>query len=215
MQQKSNSNSNPTRMINPMNSGETSSEKDFLIAKKYGDNSNSSLRARINVIILAIISALGGFLFGYDTGVVSGAMLPIRQTFSLDSTSVELVVSVTIAAAAVAAFLAGFLCNWIGRKPTLILASLVFTVGAGVMGAAFYPWMLLVGRGIVGVGIGMAAMAVPMYIAESAPASMRGKLVVMNVLFITGGQFVATILDGFFSYMRYDLGWRLEHSMFH
>ena len=195
-----------TMMINPMNSGESSSEKDFLISKKYGDS--SSRRARVNVVVLSAISALGGFLFGYDTGVVSGAMLPIRQTFSLDSTYVELVVSVTIAAAAVSAFVAGFLCNLIGRKPTLILASFIFTIGAAVMGAAFYPWMLLVGRGIVGVGIGMAAMAVPMYIAESAPADMRGKLVVMNVLFITGGQFVATIVDGFFSYMRYDLGWR-------
>ncbi len=191
-------------MINPsVEDWGESSEKDLLIARKDPPG-----RVRSNVIVLAVISALGGFLFGYDTGVVSGAMLSIRKTFSLNSTMVELIVSVTIAAAAISALVAGFLCNLVGRKPTLILASLIFTAGAVVMGASYAPWMLLVGRGIVGVGIGMAAMAVPMYIAESAPAGVRGKLVVMNVLFITGGQCVATIVDGAFSYLRYDIGWR-------
>ena len=196
-------------MINPTQDGEpwmAVSERDPLINKKYEER--SFFGPRTNVTILALISALGGFLFGYDTGVVSGAMIPIRRTFLLNSTIVELVVSVTIAAAAVAALVAGFLCNLIGRKPTLLLASVIFTIGAAVMGASIHAWMLLLGRAIVGVGIGMAAMAVPMYIAESAPASMRGKLVVLNVLFITGGQFVATVLDGILSYLRYDVGWR-------
>ena len=121
---------------------------------------------------------------------------------------IELFVSITIGGAALAAFVAGFLCDWIGRRPTLILASLIFTAGAILLGASYYFAMLVIGRLVVGVGIGMAAMAVPMYIAESAPARARGKLVVVNVLFITGGQFVATIVDGAFSYLSYDIGWR-------
>lgn len=160
------------------------------------------------LIVLTMVSALGGFLFGYDTGVVSGAIIEIRKTFVLDSTWLEIFVSVTIAAAAISAFLSGFLCDWIGRRPTLILASLIFTVGAVVLGASFHIAMLVIGRIVVGVGIGMAAMAVPMYIAESAPANVRGKLVVVNVLFITGGQFVATIVDGVLSYLGQDIGWR-------
>lgn len=76
------------------------------------------------------------------------------------------------------------------------------------MGAAQYPWMLLIGRIIVGFGIGIAAMAVPMYIAELAPAEMRGRLVVVNNMFITGGQFVATVIDGAFSYLGINVGWR-------
>ena len=84
----------------------------------------------------------------------------------------------------------------------------VFTIGAVVMGAALNPWMLLIGRIIVGFGIGIAAMAVPMYIAELAPAEMRGRLVVVNNMFITGGQFVATVIDGAFSYLGINVGWR-------
>ncbi len=160
------------------------------------------------VVLLTLVSALGGFLFGYDTGVVSGALIKIRQTFTLDSTWLEAVVSATIAAAAVSAFFSGLLCDWIGRKPTLMIASIIFTIGAILMGVSFHAYMLLIGRIVVGVGIGMAAMSVPMYISESAPAKMRGKLVVVNVLFITGGQFVATIVDGVFSYLPHNIGWR-------
>lgn len=160
------------------------------------------------VIVLTLVSALGGFLFGYDTGVVSGAIIKIRETFLLNSMWLEIIVSVTLAAAAISALVSGFLCDLIGRRRTLIAASVVFTAGAAILGAAYHNSMLVIGRTVVGVGIGMAAMAVPMYIAESAPASMRGKLVVMNILFVAGGQCVATIVDGAFSYLRYDIGWR-------
>lgn len=151
---------------------------------------------------------LGGFLFGYDTGVVSGAMIKVDKHFKLDSFWHELIVGVTIGSAAIAACLAGPLTEWFGRRPALILASLVFTAGAVVMGVAPNKYVLLCGRVIVGVGIGLAAMAVPMYIAESAPAHLRGKLVVMNNLFITGGQFVAAIIDGVFSGLSNNTGWR-------
>lgn len=163
---------------------------------------------RVFVVILALVSAMGGFLFGYDTGVVSGAILEIRKTFLLTPGWLEVIVSVTLAAAAISAFVSGFLCDLIGRRPTLIIASVVFTVGAIVLGASYHAYVLLIGRAVIGVGIGMAAMAVPMYIAESAPASMRGKLVVTNVMFITGGQCIATLVDGGFSYLKYDIGWR-------
>ena len=160
------------------------------------------------VYVLATISAIGGFLFGYDTGVVSGAMIKVRVKFSLDSTWQEAIVSATIAAAAVAACASGPLTDRIGRKPTLIISSAIFTIGAVIMGSSVTSWMLLIGRIIVGAGIGIAAMAVPMYIAELAPVEMRGKLVVVNNMFITGGQFVATVVDGAFSYLSIDLGWR-------
>ena len=79
------------------------------------------------------------------------------------------------------------------------------------MGVAPDKYILLLGRVIVGLGIGLAAMAVPMYIAESALARLRGKLVVMNNMFITGGQFVATILDGAFSSLSDRIGWRYTY----
>ena len=165
------------------------------------------------VLLLALISALGGFLFGYDTGVVSGAIIMIRDTFSLKSLWLEIIVSGTIAAAAVSAFLTGFINDLIGRKLTLIAASIIFTIGSVILGVSYHPYMLLIGRVIVGVGIGMAASTVPMYIAESAPVNMRGRLVVLYVLFITGGQFVATVVDGAFSYLQYNIGWRYKPSV--
>lgn len=157
---------------------------------------------------LTFFSALGGFLFGYDTGVISGAMLKIREDFNLPSSYQELIVSMTLVGAAIAALGAGPLADLLGRKPVLVLASFVFTVGAGVMAAAPVPAVLLIGRFIVGVGVGMAAMAVPMYISESAPAVMRGKLVVVNIMFVTGGQFIATLIDGGFSNLPLHIGWR-------
>ena len=96
----------------------------------------------------------------------------------------------------------------VGRKPTLIVASVVFTVGSVVIGVAWHAWLLLIGRLVVGIGVGLAAMAVPMYLAELAPAKMRGKMVVVNNLGITGGQFVATVVDGALSYLPYNIGWR-------
>lgn len=166
------------------------------------------LRSYALLTALACFSALGGFLFGYDTGVMSGAMLKVREHFQLGSVYVELIVSMTIAGAALAALAGGPLSDILGRKKALIIASLVFTVGAVVMSAAPHPIVLLVGRFIVGLGVGLAAMAVPMYIAESAPARMRGKLVVVNISFVTGGQFIATIVDGAFSGLGLNLGWR-------
>jgi len=187
----------------------TSSERDLLLPS--GDSSvllKRSKRSRGFLVVLTFFAALGGFLFGYDTGVVSGAMIKVREDFSLSSTLQEAVVSVTVGAAALAAAVGGPTSDLIGRKPTLLIASVVFTVGAIVMGVAWYAWILLIGRVVVGVGIGFAAMAVPMYIAEMAPAKMRGFMVVVNNLGITGGQFVATVIDGVFSYLPVNIGWR-------
>lgn len=103
---------------------------------------------------LTFLSALGGFLFGYDTGVVSGAMILLRNTFVLSSVWQELIVSVTIAAAAVFAAVGGSMNDRLGRRPVIMLASVVFTVGAVCMGAARDKYVLLAGRIVVGAGIG-------------------------------------------------------------
>ncbi|XP_070191897.1 proton myo-inositol cotransporter-like [Littorina saxatilis] len=159
------------------------------------------------VVVLAGFSAIGGFLFGYDTGVVSGAMLLLRDEFYLSSLEQEAVVSVTIGAAFVAALFGGWLSDRFGRKACTIFASVVFTAGALVLGFAQNVTMLIVGRLTLGIGIGVASMTVPVYIAETAPSHLRGRLLTVNVLFITGGQFVASLLDGGFSYLQKD-GWR-------
>lgn len=106
------------------------------------------------VYFLTVFAAIGGFLFGYDTGVVSGAMILIKQEFHLSSFWQELIVSATIGTAILGALIGGFLNQRFGRKPMLIVSAMVFTVGAVVMGVAHLREVLLVGRLVVGFGIG-------------------------------------------------------------
>ena len=106
------------------------------------------------IYILSFFSAIGGFLFGYDTGVVSGAMLLLKNEFKLSSLLEEVIVSVTIGFAFLFALCGGFLNDRFGRKFTTILASFVFTIGAGILAAAVNVEMLIIGRAILGIGIG-------------------------------------------------------------
>ncbi|XP_013395118.1 proton myo-inositol cotransporter isoform X2 [Lingula anatina] len=158
------------------------------------------------VYVLTLFSAIGGFLFGYDTGVVSGAMILLREEFRLDSLWQELIVSVTIGAAAVFALVGGVLNDSFGRKPVIVTASLIFTVGSIIMGLAIDKYMLLAGRIVVGIAIGLASACIPMYVAECAPSPLRGRLVVLYQLLITAGILVAAVCDGLFCYV--EQGWR-------
>ncbi|ESO89863.1 hypothetical protein LOTGIDRAFT_218322 [Lottia gigantea] len=161
------------------------------------------------VYILACFATTGGLLFGYDTGIVSGSILLIerKDNFDLNTVWKETIVSATIGAAAVAALFAGFLTDFLGRKKTIMIASVVFVIGAIMMGAAPDKYVLLGGRIIVGIGIGFASMTVPVYVAEAAPADIRGRLVTLNQLFITIGIVISSLVAGIFSDMKHT-GWR-------
>ncbi|XP_049616200.1 proton myo-inositol cotransporter [Syngnathus scovelli] len=159
------------------------------------------------VYVLSAFSALGGFLFGYDTGVISGAMLLLKRQMELSALWQEVLISSTVAAAAVAALLGAFLNGLFGRRVCILLASFFFTVGGIVLSTAPGKEVLLAGRLIVGLGLGIASMTVPVYIAEASPPHLRGQLVTVNTLFITAGQFTASLVDGAFSYVQRD-GWR-------
>ncbi|TRY85851.1 hypothetical protein DNTS_011883 [Danionella cerebrum] len=143
------------------------------------------------IYTLVFFSALGGFLFGYDTGVVSGAMLLLKRQMKLSSLWQELLVSVTVGAAAVSALIGGFLNGRFGRRVCILLASFFFCAGGVILSVAQC----------------LASMTVPVYMAEVSPPDLRGRLVTVNTLFITGGQFIASLLDGAFSYLQKD-GWR-------
>ena len=106
------------------------------------------------VYLLTLFSAIGGFLFGYDTGVISGAMLPLRNEFVLNSVWQEIIVGVTIGAAAIFAIVGACANDWLGRKPVIVSASLIFAAGSLCMALAQDRYLLLTGRVIVGIGIG-------------------------------------------------------------
>jgi len=162
-----------------------------------------------SLVALTFLSGIGGFLFGYDTGVVSGAMLLIEDDprINPNTTWKELIVTSTVAFAWAFSLIAGPVSERFGRKPTILTASVVFTAGAAVMGVAISKEVLMIGRALVGAGIGFASMVVPMYISESAPSEYRGTLVVCNNLMITFGQFVAGCVCGAFSGINPN-GWK-------
>lgn len=157
--------------------------------------------------ILTFFAALGGMLFGYDTGIISGSILFIRQEFNLSPLQESWVVSVTIVGAMLGALLAGPLNDRFGRRPATLLSSSIFMVGAVLM--AFAPELvtLISGRLLVGVAIGVASMTSPMYISEVAPVKQRGTFVSFNVLAITGGQCLAYLVA--LTLSDHEFGWRL------
>ncbi|KAF6024403.1 SLC2A13 [Bugula neritina] len=152
------------------------------------------------------LAAIGGFLFGYDTGIISGAILLIREDFRLNTAWQEFIVASTIGSAAVFALVGGYLNDKVGRKPVILLASVFFTSGSLCMAFADDKYMLVIGRIIVGTGIGLSSTTTPMYIAESAPAPIRGRLVSVNIVMLAAGQFIANCVAGAFSFNSY--GWR-------
>jgi sugar porter (SP) family MFS transporter len=151
---------------------------------------------RRHVAVSAGITALGGLLFGYDTGVVSGALLFVKKDFGgLSSFQQELVTSLLLVGAAVGALTAGRVADRVGRRPAVMITALVFVVG--VLLAAFTPAypMLLVARVIIGLAVGAASMIVPLYIGEVVPPRVRGGLVSLNQLAITAGILVSYLID--------------------
>src|SRR5665811_1100612 len=139
------------------------------------------------------VAALGGLLFGYDTGVISGAILFITKQFSLSSTAEEIVVSSVLVGAVAGATIGGALTGRFGRRKLIILAGIIFTVSA--LGTALAPTVtwLIAARAVSGIGI--ASFISPMYIAELVPAKVRGSLVAVNMLAITSGIVVAYLVD--------------------
>jgi MFS family permease len=155
------------------------------------------------------MAAIGGFLFGYDTGVISGAMLPMRRAFHLSAGQQEVVVSSTVFAAFVSSLCMGASINdRFGRRYAILISAAVFGVGSIVLMLAMDYVTLVIGRVILGLGIGIASLTTPVYIAEVALPSMRGQLVTINTLMITFGQFFAGMIDGVFDELLPQTGWR-------
>ncbi len=148
------------------------------------------------VVWLAAITALGGLLFGYDTGVVSGALLFLKNDFPhISALQKELVTSILLAGATVGAIGAGRVSDRIGRQRTILITAVLFL--AGVLSAAFSPsfLVLLAAQVVIGLGVGSASMVVPMYIGEAAPPQFRGALVSFNQLALSTGILVSYLVD--------------------
>lgn len=146
-------------------------------------------------------------------GVVSGAIVFLRQDMELSNIQIEVAVASTILSAAVSAWFGEYLLDHKGRKQTLVYASIIFIAGSLLMACAFGPdkgyGMLVVGRIIIGVAIGFASEAGPLYISECAPPNLRGSLTTLFNVAVVGGQVFASILCGMLSTLPVHYNWRL------
>jgi MFS family permease len=148
----------------------------------------------------AAAAALGGFLFGYEAAVISGALLFIRQDFALGDLEQGAIVSVLPLGAMLGGLLAGSLADALGRRRTLILDAVVFVAGTLLAVTAGGYGVLLVARGITGLGVGIASSTVPLYLSEVAPAGVRGRLVLANQVMVTSGIVAAYCVDLLFAH---------------
>src|SRR5580704_8380953 len=163
-------------------------------------------QSRRFVKIIAGTAALAGLLFGFDTGVISGAILFIKGAFGLTPFAEEVLVSAALVGAVCGSTLSGRFTDVLGRKRAILITAAIFAVGSILCAVAGNIPILIVGRLAVGVAIGVASYTAPLYISEMAPPNLRGALVTLNQLAITSGILLAYVVDAIFAPTD---GWRL------
>ena len=147
------------------------------------------------VLLVASIAALGGLLFGYDTGVISGAILFITHDFALGTKMQEFTISVVLIGCILGSSVAGSIADRGGRRITLLVSGIIFALGAVLSAIAPSDDVLLAGRLVVGIAIGFCSVVAPLYISEVAPADVRGAMVSLYQFAITVGILAAYIVD--------------------
>ncbi|BCI53274.1 MFS transporter [Mycolicibacterium litorale] len=155
------------------------------------------------VVIVALVSAISGMLYGYDTGIISGALLQITEDFSIAEGWKQVIAASILLGAVIGALTCSYLSDRRGRKGTLVLLAVVFAVGALWCAAAPNPVLLSLGRLVLGFAVGGATQTAPMYVAELAPPKYRGRLVLCFQIAIGVGIVIATIVGASES-----IGWR-------
>ena len=151
------------------------------------------------VIVIASIAATGGLLFGFDTGVISGAIPFLQDYFVLTDSQVESITALGLIGAVVGALFTGRITDYLGRKKVILASAFVFATGAVWTGLAPTVNQLMISRFYLGLAIGVSSFAVPLYISEIAPTKIRGTLVSMFQLLITVGILAAYLSDNAFA----------------
>lgn len=152
-----------------------------------------TVRRRQNRV--AAIATIGGFLFGYDTGVISGALLYISSDLDLDATEQSVVVSCLLLGAAFGGTFAGRVADTAGRRKVINWAAFLFVIGTTGSALATSMEMMISARVVLGLGVGAVSAVVPLYIGEIAPLPRRGRLVNQNEIMIVTGQLTASVVN--------------------
>ncbi|KAH7573753.1 hypothetical protein JRO89_XS03G0202300 [Xanthoceras sorbifolium] len=192
------------------------------------ENENFKSKITVFVVVCWILAAFGGLMFGYDIGISGGvtAMDDFLIKFfpavherkvhakednycKFDNQFLQLFTSSLYLAALVSSFAASKVCDKFGRKPTILVASSFFLVGAALSAASQYIWMLIVARILLGIGVGFGNEAVPLFLSEIAPVQHRGAVNILFQLFVTIGIFFANLVNYGTSKMH-PHGWRVS-----
>jgi sugar porter (SP) family MFS transporter len=147
------------------------------------------------IVGISFVSALGGYLFGFDFAVITGGLPFLVKEFSLTAGSEGATTASLAIGAILGCVVAGSIADKFGRKPGLLIAALIFTISSLIMGVAPKLSVFILGRFLAGVGVGMASMLSPLYIAEIAPEKFRGRLVALNQLTIVLGILITHIIN--------------------
>eukprot|EP01135_Chromosphaera_perkinsii_P011069 Nk52_evm28s2325 gene=Nk52_evmTU28s2325 len=158
------------------------------------------------VFVSACLAAIGGALFGYDVGVINGALLQLDSTFNLETVEKEFIVSIMLAGAVVGSLLSLTCIDLMGRRVSIMLTSLIFITGAVLTVVAYTKNMLFWGRLITGVAVGLSAVCQGIYISELSPPEERGPLVSLTELACAVGILMSYMVSLLF--LRFEEGWR-------
>lgn len=173
--------------------------------------SDSESKPSKMVILITLSSSISGFMFGYDTGYISSALVNIGKDLSnkiLTNGEKEFITSATSLGALIGALCGGLLANLIGRKKVLLGSNVIFVVGTIIQLAAHTVWTMIAGRFVLGLGVGIASLISPLMLSELSPSKYRGRLIVTNCMFITGGQLVAYFINWGLTHVNH--GWRVS-----
>jgi sugar porter (SP) family MFS transporter len=160
------------------------------------------------VVVIAAIASTGGLLFGFDTGVISGALPFLKQSWNLTTSQQEWITTAALIGAVLGALFSGRLTDIFGRKKVILVTAVIFAVGSLLTGAATSPAFLAIARIILGVAIGVSSFTVPLYIAEISPTKTRGAMVSSFQLMITIGIVVSYFSDLAFANELNAFSWR-------
>lgn len=145
-------------------------------------------------LYVIIISALAGALYGLDIGIIGGSLDFITKEMSLTPGEQGMIVGAVLGGGAIAILITGVLADWFGRKKMIVFSGAVFIVGVILICLSYNYYTILTGRLVMGIGVGISAILIPLYITESAPARVRGRAVTCFQLFLTGGILVAYLI---------------------
>lgn len=158
------------------------------------------MQKKTSVTLIACMASLAGLLFGFDTGIISGAILFIKQEFQPDTFLIEIIVSAVLFGAFAGSLITGLLSNYFGRRTIILGIAVLFVFGSICSAVAQNVLFLIIGRAIIGLAIGAACYFVPLYISEISPAEHRGRFVAINTIAVTSGIVIAYLVGYVLSY---------------